>query len=143
MHNFSFTTILAASLFWSGTAMADEKEADDCLRQKIWAGYDDGWAVRTATTTSLAQDDHRVYLVTLYAGNEYKFQVCADKHSTNVDLVLHDADGKEIKREHEKDREPILTFKPTETQTFYVAVYAAEISENVEASGVALAVTYR
>ena len=60
----------------SSVAIADEKEADDCLRNKIWSGYDDGWAVRTATTTSLAQDDHRVYLVTLYAGNEYKFEVC-------------------------------------------------------------------
>ncbi|MFT5679670.1 MAG: hypothetical protein ACI8RZ_000574, partial [Myxococcota bacterium] len=57
------------------TAEADEKQADSCLRTKIWDGYSEGWAVRTATTASLGQGDHRVYLVTLYAGNEYKLQV--------------------------------------------------------------------
>ena len=60
-----------------------------------------------------------------------------------MDLVLHDADGKEITRENEKDREPILTFKPAETQTYYVAVYAAELSGDADAAGVAMAVTYR
>jgi hypothetical protein len=135
--------MLLPLLVLSAPAFADEKEADDCLRQKIWSGYDDGWAVRTATTTSLAQDEHRVYLVTLYAGNEYKIQVCGDKSSQNVDLILHDAAGKELARDKGQDREPILSYKPPETQTYYIAVYAAQISSDADSSGVALAVTYR
>jgi hypothetical protein len=128
-------------LLIGGLAIADEKEADSCLRDKIWSGYSEGWAVRTATTTTLKQDEHRVYLLTLYAGNEYKVQVCADKSSKNVDLVLHDVEGNEILRDEAIDREPILVYKPAETQTFYVAVYATELKDSE--SGVALAVTYR
>ena len=45
---------LALLLTVSGVATADEEEADTCLRTKIWAGYNDGWAVRTATSASLA-----------------------------------------------------------------------------------------
>ena len=89
---------VCASLFCAGVAIADEKEADDCLRSKIWSGYDEGWAVRTATTTTLKSEEHRVYLVTLYEGNEYKISVCGDKNIANVDVVLHNANGDELKR---------------------------------------------
>jgi hypothetical protein len=127
----------------STTAVAGEKEADTCLRTKIWAGYDDGWAVRTATTTTLGPGEHRIYLVTLYAGNEYEIKVCGDKSSTDLDLVLHDADGKELSRDKSDDREPMLKFKPVTTETYYVAVYAATLAPDSKSSGVALAVTYK
>jgi len=140
MNKFIYLLSILALLI-GGFAIADEKEADSCLRDKIWSGYSEGWAVRTATTTTLAQDEHRVYLLTLYAGNEYKVQVCADKSSKNIDLVLHDVEGNEILRDEDNSREPILVYKPAETQTFYVAVYAAELKD--AKSGVALAVTYR
>lgn len=137
--------------FWSTLALlgvvtvarADEKEADTCLRTKIWSGYTDGWAVRTATSTSLGSGEHRIYLVTLYSGNEYQFQACGDGNATDVDVILHDADGKELARDQSDDREPILKFKPATTDTFYVAVYAAGLSEGAAKAGVALAVTYR
>jgi hypothetical protein len=133
------------SVLWGviNTANADEKAAEDCLKDKIWNGYSDGWAVRTATTTSLKQEEHRVYLVTLYAGNEYKIQVCADKVANNIDLILHDLDGNEILRDEVTDREPIITYKPSETQTYYIAVYAADVQGEGASAGVALAVTYR
>jgi len=125
----------------SSTAIADEKEANSCLQSKIWNGYGDGWAVRTATTTTLKKAEHRVYLLTLYAGNEYKIQVCADDAAENIDLILHDSDGNEILRDESTDREPLLQYKPAETQTYYVAVHASSLKETD--SGVALAVTYR
>jgi hypothetical protein len=134
---------VAALLSLSTTAMADEKEADTCLRTKIWAGYDDGWAVRTATTTTLAATEHRIYLVTLYAGNEYEIKVCGDKSAADLDLVLHDADGKELQRDKSDDREPMLAYKPEKTATYYVAVYAAELEPSAKDAGVALAVTYK
>lgn len=129
----------------SSTALADKKEADTCLRTKIWAGYDDGWAVRTATTAELAEGEHKIYLVTLYAGHEYKFQVCGDKQSNNVDLVLHDQEGKELARDESTDREPIVTYKPKSTETYYVAVYAQDVADEAagKKAGVAMAVTYR
>lgn len=134
---------VCASLLCAGVAFADEKEADDCLRSKIWSGYDEGWAVRTATTTTLKAEEHRVYLVTLYEGNEYKISVCGDKNIANVDVVLHNANGDELKRDESTDREPIIIYTPSETDTYYVAVYAAQLAEGKSESGVAMAVTYR
>jgi hypothetical protein len=141
---FSFSKLFAtAGVLFAATAYATEEAAESCLTDKIWAGYSDGWAVRTATTTTLKQDEHRVYLLTLYAGNEYKLQVCADKGAKNVDLILHDLDGKELLRDEGASREPTVLYKPEETQTYYVAVQAAELDSNAENAGVALAVTYR
>lgn len=127
----------------STMAFASEEDAESCLTDKIWAGYGEGWAVRTATTTTLKKDEHRVYLLTLYAGNEYKIQVCADKGGKDMDLVLHDLNGKELLRDESADREPTLTYKPAETATYYVAVRASELKKDSENAGVALAVTYR
>ena len=45
-----------------------------------------------------------MYLLTLYAGNEYK-SVCADKAGKDMDLVLHDLNGKELLRDESADRE--------------------------------------
>ncbi len=135
--------LLFATAATGGTATEDA--AESCLTDKIWAGYSDGWAVRTATTTTLKQEEHRVYLLTLYAGNEYKLQVCADKGAKNIDLILHDLDGKELLRDESNSREPVVIYKPEETQTYYVAVQAAELKNSAgdQGTGVALAVTYR
>ena len=127
----------------AGVAHADEKEADTCLRTKIWSGYADGWAVRTATSTTLAEGEHRVYLVTLYAGNEYRFEVCGDSQVQDVDIVLHDADGKELLRDKTDDREPSITWRPPSTDTYYLAVYAGKLAAGADKAGIAMAVTYR
>jgi hypothetical protein len=124
-------------------AFAGEKEAKACLDTKIWAGYNEGWAVRTAVDATLEKAEHRVYLVTLYAGNEYHLQACGDSAAGNIDLVLHDKEGKEVARDKSEDREPMLTFKPTRTDTYYVAVYAASMAGSATEAGVAMAVTYR
>ena len=134
---------LAVLFATAGIALADEEEADTCLRTKIWDGYNEGWAVRTATTASLGQGEHRIYLVTLYAGNEYRLQVCGDANANNVDIVLHDANGTELMRDESDDREPLLNFKPSSTDTYYIAVYAAGLAKGQDKAGVAMAVTYR
>ena len=138
--------MLAGLPAWStlpSMAIAGEKEAKTCLDTKIWNGYNDGWAVRTAVDATLEKGEHRVYLVTLYAGNEYNIQACGDADAGNIDLVLHDKDGKEVARDQSEDREPKLTFKPTRTATYYVALYAASLSGSASKAGVAMAVTYR
>ena len=134
---------LALLLTVSGVATADEEEADTCLRTKIWAGYNDGWAVRTATSASLAEGDHRIYLVTMYAGNEYRLQVCGDANANDVDIVLHDANGTELMRDESDAREPLINFKPASTDTYYIAVYAGSLAKGQTKAGVAMAVTYK
>ena len=142
---FSISTLVSALSFGTismfNLANADEKEANTCMETKIFTGYQSGWAVRTATSSTLAQGDHRVYLLTLYAGNDYKLEACGDKGVKDLDLILHDVDGNELLRDNTNNREPSITYKPAETQTYYIAVYASELSE--EKGGVAVAVTYR
>lgn len=127
----------------SSLASADEAAAESCLRAKIWDGYNTGWAVRTATKTTLAQGEHRVYLVTLYAGNEYKVMACGDSAVANVDIVLYDSKGVQVATDSSGDREPQLTFTPGATDTYYVAVHATKMNEATGKGGIATAVTYK
>ena len=124
-------------------ASADEKEAESCLRAKVWDGYADGWAIRTMTATSLANGDTRNYLVTFYKGNEYQIQTCADNAMKNLDVVLYDLEGNIVLRDSSEGRQPALSYKPTKTSTFYVVVHARELAEAGKESGVSVAVTYR
>ena len=131
------------ALLASNPASADEKEADTCLRTKIWSQYDEGFAVRTATTAKLNAGAHRVYLVTLYQGNEYRLYACGDGQVSDLDLILVDAAGTELARDKSDDREPMVTFKPQTTSTYYVVVHAAQLQADAQAGGVAMAVTYK
>jgi len=134
---------LIGMLSLGGVAIADEEEADTCLRTKIWEGYNEGWAVRTATSATLEEGGHRIYVVTMYAGNEYRLQVCGDANANNLDIVLHDANGTELMRDESDDREPIVNFKPSSTDTYYIAVYAGSLAKGQGKAGVAMAVTYK
>ena len=129
------------ALLFASTAIADEAESDDCLRTKIWEGYSEGWAVRTATNTELAQGETKIYLVTLYAGNRYKFLVCGDESAVDLDLRLHDGEGEIVQYDATENAEPTVEFVPTRTDTYYVAVVAEELEG--ETGSVAMAVTYQ
>ncbi|MED5373687.1 MAG: hypothetical protein VX899_21900 [Myxococcota bacterium] len=135
--------LVAGALVATPAAFADEDEAESCLRTKIWDGYNDGWAVRTATSASLKQGEHRIYMVTLYEGNEYKISACADAHAKNVDVLLYDSDGNVLAQDDSQDRQPSVSHKPTTTATYYVAVHATELADTTAAAGVGMAVTYR
>ncbi len=134
---------LSAALICAGTAFADEEAAETCLRTKIWDGYASGWAVRTATNVTLGSGEHRVYLVTLYAGNEYKIMACGDTNVANIDVVLYDAKGAEVTKDASSDREPSLSYTPTVTDTYYIAVHATRLNDVNAKAGVATAVTYK
>jgi hypothetical protein len=136
-------TLLATAALLAPLALADEEAAETCLRTKIWDGYASGWAVRTATNTSLGAGEHRVYLVTLYAGNEYKVLACGDENVSNIDLVLYDAGGNQVVTDNSNDREPTLTYTPKTTDTFYVAVHAGKLNDTSQKGGIATAVTYK
>lgn len=125
------------------SAMADDKDAETCIRTKIWDGYADRWAVRSATKALLRTGEYRVYVLTMYKGTEYRFQACGDKAAGDVDLVLHNSAGEEIRRDSDDGREPELSFRPAKTDTYYIAVFLASQAESTQRAGVALATTYR
>lgn len=136
--------LFAAVLAISSSVQADQDEADTCVRAKVWEAYPAGWAVRTITKADLAESEHRIYLLTLYAGNEYKFLGCGDKSLENVDLVLYDADGRLLVQDQTVSRHPEVNFTPSTTDTFYLAVHAVEQGKkSTEKSSVATAVTYK
>lgn len=134
---------LATAILLSSAAHADEEAAQTCLRTKIWDGYTSGWQVRSQTNTSLGAGEHRVYLITLYAGNEYKFLACGDDQAANVDLVLYDAQGNVLITDVSNDREPSLTYTPTVTDTFYLAVHGSRLNDPTKKAGISTAVTYK
>ncbi len=136
-------TFIHAAMLVAGLANATEKQAEDALRTKIWDGYTSGWAVRTATNVTLGSGEHRVYLVTLYSGNEYKILACGDDNVANIDIVLYDAQGNQVGADASSDREPTLTYTPTLTDTFYIAVHASRLNDPTKKAGVATAVTYK
>ena len=49
----SLRLLLAGLLLWALPSLANEKEAETCIRTRIWDGYAEGWAVRTATRATL------------------------------------------------------------------------------------------
>jgi hypothetical protein len=124
-------------------AQADEDYAETLLRQKIWDGYNEGWAVRTATTAELSQEEYRIYLVTLYAGNQYRILGVGDKDVANLDLVLHDSDGNTVRYDETADPQPELQFTPDSTATYFVVVHARSLNGGGGKAGVGMAVTYK
>jgi hypothetical protein len=136
-------TLATASLLLASAAFADEEEAETCLRTKIWDGYTSGWQVRSQTNTTLGSAEHRVYLITLYAGNGYKFLACGDKNASNLDLVLYDSQGNVLITDSSVDREPQLSYTPTLTDTYYLAVHASKVNDSTQKAGVSTAVTFK
>ncbi|MCA9569795.1 MAG: hypothetical protein KC656_18250 [Myxococcales bacterium] len=127
----------------TGTALATEKAAEECVQTKVWDAYADGWGVRTLTSTTLQPGKTRNYLVTLYAGNEYRIETCGDEAVTNLDVLLYDTEGNVLVRDQTDDRQPSFTYKPESTSTFYVVVYLRGVKEKSTDAGVGMAVVYK
>ena len=125
-------------------SMAQESYAENLLREKIWEGYSEGFAVRTATTAELSQGEYRIYLVTLYAGNTYRIAGVGDENVSNVDLVLHDSDGNTVEYDKVEGTEPKLEdFTPTDTATYFVVVHLRSVKDASAKGAVGMAVTYK
>ncbi len=127
---------------------AQVNAVDNCVREKIWNAYPQGWAVRTISKARLSETEHRIYLMTFYKEHQYQILACGDKSMKNVDLVLYDADGRLVVQEDSQDRQPVINFQPTQTDTYYLAVHAMERVQAKKGSSaqkgtVAVAVTYR
>ena len=94
-------------------------------------------------TASLKEGAYQIYLMTLYKGAEYRFQACGDQKAKDVDVVLHTSEGRELLRDKNDARDPVIGFKPTETGDYYVALYAAKLSKAADEAAISLAIAYR
>ena len=143
MNRFQFIAAGMLMLGLVAPAQAGQRDAEECLRTRVWDGYSDGWGIRTMTSTDLASGKTRNYLVTLYKGNEYRIEACGDSNVKNVDILLYDTNGNVIKRDETTDKTPRFEFKPEETGSFYVVVYMRDLEGEKTEGGVAMAVVYR
>ncbi len=134
---------LIGALFASVPAFGGEAEAETCLRTKVWEGYNDGWGIRTMTSSEIAVGKTRNYLVTLYKGNDYQIATCGDSTVTKLDVLLYDTDGKVVTRAAETNREPKIEFTPDETGTYYIVLYLREVEGKKKEAGAAMAVVYK
>lgn len=136
--------LAALGLLLAGApASADEASAETCVRAKVWDGYAEGWGIRTLTAATLSENGTRNYLVTLYKGNEYKITTCGDEAVVDLDLVLYDLDGEVVLRDQTTDREPVLTYEPQQTGTYYIVLHARDLATEDAGAGVSMAVVYR
>ena len=145
---FSVAGYSSAQVSLVAECQAQVNAVDNCVREKIWNAYPQGWAVRTISKARLSESEHRIYLMTFYKEHQYQILACGDKSMKNVDLVLYDADGRLVVQEDTQDRQPAINFQPTETDTYYLAVHAMERVQakkgpTAEKGIVAVAVTYR
>lgn len=132
---------IMGALLLGAVALAGTREAESCLRAKVWEGYSDGWGVRTLTASELAQGKTRNYVVNLFKGNKYKIETCGDDNVTNLDVLLYDQAGTVLARDTTTDRQPVVEFTPTVTGSYYVVLYARELTK--PEAGVAMAVVYK
>jgi hypothetical protein len=137
-----FATALLA-LVLASAASAKGSESETCLRNKVWAGYADGWGIRTMTTTEINVGKTKNYLVTLYRGNEYRILTCGEQKIGNLDVLIYDAKGNLIRRDATTDREPLLLFEPETTGSYYVVLYLREMKTRERSSEVSMAVVYK
>jgi len=135
--------VFACALLASYSAFAGESEAETCLRTKVWEGYNDGWGIRTMTSTEITEGKTRNYLVTLYKGNEYRIATCGDESVGKLDVLLYDTDGNVVTRAKEVNREPKIEYTPENTGTYYIVLYLREIDGKKKEAGAAMAVVYK
>lgn len=139
-------------LFGSSDSRADEKKAEACIRAKVWEGYEDGWGMRDASTTTLQEGKVKSFRVHLFAGNEYQVRACADERAANVTLAIYDLENGQtdsagnpvpLQQDGTFDREPGITFRAERSTTYHVVVKIADYAEGQNEASVSLAVLYR
>ena len=113
-----------------------ERSVKECVQTTVYAAYDDGWALRSIVVDTIDAYDRRNYVVSLVAGNEYRFVGCGESNLANVDLILYDQEGVPVSRDETSSRQPQMSFRPAKTGQYHVFVmnpsgYDAAISMGV------------
>jgi hypothetical protein len=117
-------------------------EADTCLRNALRSGYGDGWSLRTAANTRLSPDEVGIFELTLIADTEYRLQACGDGLVEGADLMLMDAQGRQLVRSS-GSRDPVLMYVPEETATYYIGMSVDGMPADVLRSALSVGISYR
>lgn len=63
-----------------------------------------------------------LYTVQLTAGKEYAFLAAGDNDAKDVDLVIKDANGKEVAKDEKTDPEAVVVFRPKDSGRYTVSI---------------------
>lgn len=127
-------------LLLASTAFASD--ATECLKTKVWAGYGEGFAVRTMTSEAIAVGETHAWKVTLLPGQTYRFLACAESGTEKVELVLYDPKGWAVGRD-DTGREPSFTYATDTLGTYTLVAHPLEVADDSRPAETAVAVTWR
>jgi hypothetical protein len=123
--------------------IGDEGAAQECLRTRALADYEQGWSLRGSTMTRMAANDERAFAMNLYSGVEYNLRACGDDQAGPLDIVVYDDAGREVVWEVGDTREVGVRFTPEDSGTYYVAVLNESVSVEAFRTSVGLSISYR
>lgn len=96
----------------------------------------EGFRLLVADWATIRRDGAGRMSVELQAGVEYLFSARCDGDCSDVDLVLEDHNGREIKADRDADDTPSFTFRPERSGRYNVKVEVANCSARQCKAGV-------
>lgn len=134
MHRVAVAITVALAVL-APTARAQENQwrtqVESYLKQKAKRLSDMGYEQTHETQIgSLSDDDNESFTLTLHAGTAYALVGVCDNDCSDMDLVLYDADDKQVDSDIQNDDVPIVQVTPTETMRYRVKVIMAACRTN-------------
>jgi len=123
--------------------MGDLSAAGDCIRTRTRRFYEDGWALRGTHGTRLGSAEEQAISLTLMAGLEYRLEACGDSQAGPLDLVVFDAEGRELAGQAGEKGSVGVVFRPERTGQYYISVANQSLPPEVFRTAVSLSLSYR
>jgi hypothetical protein len=103
-------------------------EVDQLIARVVASAYERGYRrvhadARTAMATNAVEGEMKVVL---RAGVDYQFAARCDHDCLDLDMVLVDAYGNELKADRDPDATPSFSFRPNRTADYFVRVGVVE-----------------
>ncbi|NCG18563.1 MAG: hypothetical protein GWP91_06080 [Rhodobacterales bacterium] len=131
-------TLFALTFCALSTQAAQAKSpVDDCLRTKVWDTYPEGWSVRATSETQVEFGGTQFFKATLLKGRNYRVLTCAEEGVKDLDVLLYDKDGQVVERDQTQNREPMLSFSPDKTATYYIVLYLRDTHDKTKPAAAA------
>ena len=69
---------------------------------------------------------------------------CRETRETLLDTcTLYDHAGNQVAIDSSNDREPVVSFTPQATDTYYIVVHASKLNDGTKPGSISTAVTYK
>ena len=70
-------------------------------------------------------------------GRNYRVLTCAEEGVKDLDVLLYDKDGQVVERDQTQNREPMLSFSPDKTATYYIVLYLRDTHDKTKPAAAA------